>query len=223
MSPRPDFDPLQWNGVTAVCAHPDDESFGLGGIIALLVRSGVRVDLACLTQGEASTLGSSQQLAVERTRELRCASDVLGIHHFELFDHPDGELESISVELLADDISRTLSGPCDVILTFDSHGITGHPDHVQATRAAVLAGRRAGIPVLAWALPEGVARQLVREFGIPFVGQRLDLLEVSILVDRQVQAAAMRCHGSQLSENPVPQRRIDLTGDHEYLRWLHIP
>ena len=41
--------------VLAVCAHPDDESFGLGGVIAALVAAGTRVDLICLTGGEAST------------------------------------------------------------------------------------------------------------------------------------------------------------------------
>ncbi|MEQ1703060.1 MAG: PIG-L family deacetylase, partial [Ilumatobacteraceae bacterium] len=38
--------------VLAICAHPDDESFGLGAIISTLHDHGATVELACLTRGE---------------------------------------------------------------------------------------------------------------------------------------------------------------------------
>ena len=43
----------------AVVAHPDDESFGLGGVLAALAATGRRVSLLCFTAGEGSTLGAS--------------------------------------------------------------------------------------------------------------------------------------------------------------------
>ena len=39
----------------AVIAHPDDESFGLGGVLARLAADGTRVRVLCFTRGEAST------------------------------------------------------------------------------------------------------------------------------------------------------------------------
>ena len=45
-----------WSDVLAVVAHPDDESFGLGALLAAFVAAGVRVSVLCLTHGEASTL-----------------------------------------------------------------------------------------------------------------------------------------------------------------------
>ncbi len=42
--------------VLAVVAHPDDESFGLGGLLALLSGGGVPTTVLCFTHGEASTL-----------------------------------------------------------------------------------------------------------------------------------------------------------------------
>ncbi|MFI6402263.1 PIG-L family deacetylase [Streptomyces sp. NPDC050548] len=42
--------------VPAVVAHPDDESFGLGGLLALLSARGVPTTVLCFTHGEASTL-----------------------------------------------------------------------------------------------------------------------------------------------------------------------
>jgi LmbE family N-acetylglucosaminyl deacetylase len=42
--------------VFAVVAHPDDESFGLGGLLALLSDAGVPAAVLCFTHSEVSTL-----------------------------------------------------------------------------------------------------------------------------------------------------------------------
>ena len=36
----------------SVLAHPDDESFGMGGTLALYAEQGVEVHLICATRGE---------------------------------------------------------------------------------------------------------------------------------------------------------------------------
>ena len=40
----------------AVLAHPDDESFGLGGTLALYSQRGYDTYLACATRGEAGSV-----------------------------------------------------------------------------------------------------------------------------------------------------------------------
>ena len=40
----------------AVLAHPDDESFGMGGTLALYASRGARVFLVCATRGEVGTV-----------------------------------------------------------------------------------------------------------------------------------------------------------------------
>ncbi|MER6126041.1 PIG-L family deacetylase [Streptomyces sp. NPDC001795] len=42
--------------VPTVVAHPDDQSFGLGGLLALLADGGAPAAVLCFTHGEASTL-----------------------------------------------------------------------------------------------------------------------------------------------------------------------
>ena len=37
----------------AVFAHPDDEGFGSGGSLAMLVAGGARITLVCATNGDA--------------------------------------------------------------------------------------------------------------------------------------------------------------------------
>lgn len=206
--------------VLAVCAHPDDESFGLGGIISAYVTDGAEVNLVCLTRGEASTLGADRsELAKARTSELHAAARQLGITSLEICDHPDGRLPTVSLGELVISI-RPHAGGIDLVLVFDEGGITGHPDHIQATAAALSVADEIDVPVLAWALPDTVANALNDEFHTRFVGRPAHEIDVSIPVDRARQYAAIRCHGSQLTDNPIPDRRLALTGSNEALRWL---
>jgi len=77
--------------VLAVCAHPDDESFGLGAVLAALSDRGARVRVLCLTHGEASTLGDgSRPLGEVRAEELDAAAAVLGVEDVELLSYLDG-------------------------------------------------------------------------------------------------------------------------------------
>lgn len=208
--------------VLAVCAHPDDETFGLGAVISALVESGAGVDLLCLTVGEASTLGAGEDLGPRRRRELACAARQLGIGHVVLEDHADGALGLVPLPLLADEVSDA-AGDADALLVFDHGGITGHRDHQRATDAAIAAARGLRVPVLAWALTREVASRLGAEMGVSFVGRTDDELSHRLAVDRARQLEAMGCHGSQLEENPVPRRRIELQGPVEHLRVLYEP
>lgn len=203
--------------VLAVCAHPDDETFGLGAVISTLVAHGSRVEVLCLTRGGASTLGAGDDLASRRVEELRCAADTLGIARVMVADHPDGALHDVPLDALAAEVAAA-AGDADALLVYDHGGITGHPDHQRATDAAVAAsGDRT---VLAWTLPEEVATTLNHEFGASFVGRPKDQLTHRITVDRARQLRALACHGSQLADNPVPRRRLQLQGDVETLRIL---
>ncbi|HET6949116.1 MAG TPA: PIG-L family deacetylase, partial [Acidimicrobiales bacterium] len=79
--------------VLVVCAHPDDESFGLGAVLSTLAAAGTRTSALCFTHGEASTLhGVAGDLADVRAGELAAAGAVLGVTEVELLDYPDGHL-----------------------------------------------------------------------------------------------------------------------------------
>jgi N-acetylglucosamine malate deacetylase 2 len=208
--------------ITVVCAHPDDESFGLGAVITAFAAAGARLRLVCFTTGEASTLGAGRDLVTRRAAELDCAAEVLGIEHVSLLHHPDGSLASVPLAELSADIAA-VSCAADALLTFDLGGITGHPDHEHATRAALTAAPGLAIPVWGWAIPERVATALRSELGAPFVGRHDDELDLTVAVDRTRQQRAIACHGSQLQDNPVPRRRIELQGETESLRLLYDP
>jgi N-acetylglucosamine malate deacetylase 2 len=211
-----------WPAVLAVVAHPDDETFGLGAVVDRLATSGTAVHLLCYTHGEASTLNAhGARLREARAAELRQASSALGVATVTLLGYPDGGLAGAPPAELAAHVTRLAARHRPGgLLVFDDTGITGHPDHRAATRAAVQAATVAGLPVLAWTLPATVASRLHSETGQPFTGQPPDRVDLCIRVDRARQRRAALMHDSQISPAAVLWRRLQLQGDCEHLRWL---
>ena len=214
-----------WRRALAVIAHPDDETFGLGAVIAQLTASGTALHVLCFTKGEASTLNeTSTDLGRARETELRQAGAELGVTGITLLGYPDAGLAAISVaELSAHVTGLAASTGADGLLVFDDTGITGHPDHKSATRAAVQAAEQAGLPVLAWTLPAAVAAQLRAETGQDFAGQQPDRIDLCVRVSRHRQRRAAMLHASQISPTAVLWRRLQLQGECEQLRWLILP
>jgi N-acetylglucosamine malate deacetylase 2 len=221
-----------WRSVLAVVAHPDDETFGLGAVIAQMTASGTAVHLLCFTRGEASTVNLTRaDLAREREAELRQASAELAVSTVTLLDYPDGGLAAVPpgelaghVTQLACDVTRLAGrGPADGLLVFDDNGVTGHPDHRAATGAALRSAAGLGLPVLAWALPAAVADQLRAETGQPFAGQLPGDIDLCVRVDRARQRRAALMHVTQAAPTSVLWRRLQLQAGCEHLRWLVPP
>lgn len=206
----------------AVCAHPDDESFGMGAVISSFVEAGARVAVLSFTRGEASTLhGVAGDLESIRAAEFVAAGRLLGVHTCHLLDYPDGGLSAQPLaELVAHVLRASEAVDPDTLLVFDVGGITGHPDHVRATQAALVAAEMADLDVIAWVVPAAIATRLNAEFSTAFVGCHDEDVHHLLRVDRRRQRAAVAAHASQSISNPVLWRRLELLGDTESLRWL---
>jgi LmbE family N-acetylglucosaminyl deacetylase len=213
----------EWGSVLAVVAHPDDESFGLGAVLATFAARGAAVSVLCFTRGEASTLhGVPGDLAAVRAAELEAAARALGVGDVTLLGYPDGGLDQVPVgELGAHVVAAAARTRAVGLVVFDPSGVTGHRDHRQATRAALDAAAGLGLPVLGWTLPAEVAAALNAEYDTAFAGHLASGIDLSVAVDRTRQFAAVRCHPSQAVPGSVLWRRLDLLGDTEHARWLH--
>jgi LmbE family N-acetylglucosaminyl deacetylase len=139
--------------LACVFAHPDDETFAVGGTVAHYTANGVTCDLYCATDGDAGRssgipVSSRAELAALRRDELRAAAQTLGIDHIVLGGHPDGALAQVDTNALVGEIVDFLrrTQP-QVMLTFGPEGApTGHRDHRAISRAATAAFFLAGLP-----------------------------------------------------------------------------
>ena len=146
----------------AVLAHPDDESFGPGGTLALYAKNGVEVHLICATSGEAGDvpaelLKNYDDIGKLRIDELRCAASTLGLTDIHLLGYRDsgmsGSPGNQHPEALAaaplDEVAAMITTLIrqirpQVVLTFDPHGGYHHPDHIAIHNATVEAFHAAG-------------------------------------------------------------------------------
>ncbi|GAB78432.1 N-acetylglucosaminyl deacetylase, LmbE family [Austwickia chelonae] len=213
----------RWARVLVVVAHPDDESFGLGGLIEAFTGTGARVHVLCLTRGEASTLGGDAypDLAAVRQQELETAGRELGVDGVTLLSYPDGALGGIPVEELVAVVGRAVDGHGpEGLLVFDDDGVTGHPDHCAATAAAVHAAAARALPVLAWTMPVEVAEELNRSFGTAISGRSREQVDLVVRCPRERQLRAVHAHTSQAVPGSPLWRRLELCGDVEWVRFL---
>jgi N-acetylglucosamine malate deacetylase 2 len=139
-------------GLAAVLAHPDDESFGCAGALALAHEEGRTTRLLVVTRGEAGSADGERYPAVGDVREaeLICAARAIGLDEVSLLDgYPDGGVADEPFERLVDEIAAWLADRRpQAVITFGPHGVTGHPDHIvvgNATRWAVEQLAEAGI------------------------------------------------------------------------------
>ncbi|MEM6284961.1 MAG: PIG-L family deacetylase, partial [Chloroflexota bacterium] len=141
-------------------AHPDDESFGLGGLITKYVAAGTDVYLICATNGDAGSmdedfLKDGRTKKEVRLAELDCASQKLNFKEVFLLDYHDSgmmgspendipeslwatwhrEPETVTRQVV--EVMRKVRP--HVVITFNEYGGYGHPDHIAIQQATVKA------------------------------------------------------------------------------------
>ena len=145
-----------------VVAHPDDETFGMGGTLALYSHLGVEIHLICTTRGEVGEVDSRKlkgfsSVGELREHELLCAADVLRLRKVHFLGYRDSGMPGSEENDHSDAFINAPEGEAakriavlirqiqpEVMLTFDPIGGYMHPDHIAAHEATVAAFQLAG-------------------------------------------------------------------------------
>jgi LmbE family N-acetylglucosaminyl deacetylase len=127
--------------VLIIAPHPDDETLGIGGLIAAQERRGVDVVVAAVTDGE-NAYPNTPGLARLRQDEQISALTRLGVRNQNIirFGLPDGGVASREQELM-ERLAPLICGDTHVMAPW--HG-DFHPDHEACGRAAEKLVRRIG-------------------------------------------------------------------------------
>jgi LmbE family N-acetylglucosaminyl deacetylase len=139
--------------ILSVWAHPDDEVYLCGAIMAMAVAADCRVVCVTATRGELGVTDPQrwppEQLPTIREAELAECLRILGVTEHHWLDYPDGGCASADADAAVERIAGMLHAVSpDTVLTFPPDGQTGHPDHIAVHRWTLEAVRRSGIGTL---------------------------------------------------------------------------
>ena len=139
--------------LATILAHPDDETFGIGGTLIKYTDAGIVCHSLSLTRGEAGQSGRTgappipgERLGEIRAAELAESGRRMGLASTTALGFPDGALASAPAEDVIRDIVRWLrSVRPDVVITWGPDGGYGHPDHIAAGELALRSIALAGV------------------------------------------------------------------------------
>jgi len=126
-------------------SHPDDESFSVGGTAAKYAKLGWDQALVVATNGEAGDSGEhtwavGDALGNLRQEETGRAVKELGISTVKFLGHKDGKLSDVNPGEMEDKLYRVMIDWLpDIVITFDSTGISNHPDHIRTSLSTTYA------------------------------------------------------------------------------------
>jgi LmbE family N-acetylglucosaminyl deacetylase len=122
--------------ILSVWAHPDDETYLCGGLMAAARKAGRRVVCVTATRGELGSTDADRwpngpELARLRTSELETALAALGVDEHVWLDYPDGGCDQVDSDEAIGRI-RAIAQELrpDTVLTFGPDGMTWHSDHI---------------------------------------------------------------------------------------------
>ncbi|HEX7135320.1 MAG TPA: PIG-L deacetylase family protein [Iamia sp.] len=126
--------PADLGSILSVWAHPDDETYLAGGLMAAAADAGHRVVCVSATAGEHGTddpdTWPPERLGPVRRWEAAAAMAVLGVSEHRWMGLPDGTLADVDpVDGVAAIVALIEEVEPDTIVTFGPDGATFHPDH----------------------------------------------------------------------------------------------
>ncbi|WP_306233671.1 PIG-L family deacetylase [Agrococcus beijingensis] len=211
--------------VLFVHAHPDDETLSTGAAIAGIAAGGGDAIVATFTLGErgetrADSVAEVAEVGVGevRRRELDAALRALGargrrIHGWEdsgmswlqngkagaAPDAPETAMSRASLDDLADALGSVIEEvDPTALVTYDADGGYGHPDHVAAHRASIIAARRYDLPLYVRSTREG-------DVAFPLAPVR-DRVEAALAAHR----SQVEQHGDEVEHVGGQRRPLDL-------------
>ncbi|MDO9207676.1 MAG: PIG-L deacetylase family protein [Sulfuricurvum sp.] len=132
-----------------IAPHPDDETFGCGGLITQKIRNGSDVFILFLTNGESSLQTFPQELIMENRRQSAIkAVKVIGVSEKNVFwmDLPDGSIPRLGgndFNALRDNLLQMIES-LGIQEVYTTHYLDGWSDHIAAYELAIEALKKSG-------------------------------------------------------------------------------
>lgn len=178
--------------VLVFAPHPDDETIGCGGVLAMHVRAGDPVRVVFLTAGTSGDpTGREDKVsyAAKREREARAACATLGVASVEFWGFPDNfEVTPNDVDAITPRLRESIERFAPAVI-YAPHPGEQHSDHhvVAVILARALAAMSAPPPAFG--------------FEVWSASHAAFIVDVSDVYEKKL--AALRCYPSQLEHTDI--------------------
>ncbi|CDF89574.1 ZYBA0S04-07536g1_1 [Zygosaccharomyces bailii CLIB 213] len=129
------------NSLSLIVGHPDDEVMFFAPTLLQLDKfmpSSVDFNVVCLSKGGADGLSETRVIELQRSVNFLLANTKRKVELFQ-FDYPDGHDERWDQTSVKNAIKSAVLENSDVqravLLTYDSHGVSNHPNHIACYNA----------------------------------------------------------------------------------------
>jgi LmbE family N-acetylglucosaminyl deacetylase len=202
-----------------VLAHPDDESFSIGGTLAKYTAEGTRVVLVSATRGEAGIRSLTLESAGEiRARELQQAAKTLGVSDVCFLGYRDSELVLADPAAIRSQVANLIREiQPQVVITFGPEGISGHPDHITMHEAVTQAFDQAQPAACLYYIAPSEAT--LEGCGVAPSSQKAGgpVAAIDVAEHLLTKVRAMQCHASQRPPfSGSPEEEVARMACHEY-------
>ena len=127
--------------ILIIAPHPDDETLGMGGMIAQKKKKGALISIVFLTDGEASLKDiDKEEIISNRIKTSEDVAEIYGIKNIYRLNLPDGKLKDIkeeAIKKLAEILE--LVAPEEIYCT---HYLDKWSDHIYAATLTINALKR---------------------------------------------------------------------------------
>ena len=191
--------------VMVVTPHPDDAEIGAGGTIARWISEGKDVIYVVCTNGDKGTSDTNMkpdELARIREQEQLAAANLLGVREVVFLRHPDQSLED-TPEFRKEIVRLIRLYQPETVVTVDPYRrYLWHRDHRITSRVTLDAIFPYARDLLAYPdlLEQGLQPHKVKE--VLLWGSEDSNYRSNITDTFDIKIAALRCHKSQISDNP---------------------
>jgi len=230
--------------ILSIWAHPDDETYLAGGVMAAAVAGGQPVTCVSATAGELGTddpvTWPPERLGRVRRWEAGAAMSILGVTDHRFLGLPDGGLADLDPAGPVAQLAALMTEVApDTILTFGPDGRTFHPDHQAVSRWVGPAWEAAGRPgrilhetwtrehLAAWSEEHerwGIYMTAERPAGLPVAELTVRLELDGELLDRKIAALCAMYTQIAPSVALLGDRRFrEFNQDESFVAWRPDP
>ena len=187
------------SNILVICAHPDDESLGLGGTLALHASQGDTVNVLMFATGQYGRDESKKGVS-ERQKQGEKAFKILGVKNVDFYDFPDNEMDKISNLEITKSIEKIIkSFKPEIVLTHSNSDL--NIDHRIIYNATLTATR----PMNTSSVQEVISFEIPSSTEWNFTSPFSPNMFVDISKELKFKLKALSQYKSELKQFPHPR------------------